>query len=161
LILVAGLSIYIFTIRNDAAKLAIYGYPGVFLLAFLSYATIVLPAPGLAVIFTVSGILNPYGVALAAGAGAALGEFSGYLAGYGSQVVLERSPGYKRFEAWMSKNGPLAIVTITAIPNPFFDLAGLTAGALKMPVHQFLLWCWLGETIKMLFFALAGYRFLG
>jgi membrane protein DedA with SNARE-associated domain len=56
----------------------------------------------------------------------------------------------------MRKNGPLTILILSAIPNPFFDLAGLAAGALKMPVVKFFFWCLIGETIKMTIFALAG-----
>jgi uncharacterized membrane protein YdjX (TVP38/TMEM64 family) len=47
---------------------------------------------------------------------------------------------------------------LAAIPNPFFDLAGVVAGALKMRVRVFLFWVWIGETIKMMFFAYAGSR---
>jgi uncharacterized membrane protein YdjX (TVP38/TMEM64 family) len=102
------------------------------------------------------GVFHPLGVALAAGVGAALGEISGYLAGYSGQAVVERARLYERLTAWMGKNGPLTVLLLSAIPNPFFDLAGAVAGALKMPVFQFLLWCWIGETIKMLAFAYAG-----
>jgi uncharacterized membrane protein YdjX (TVP38/TMEM64 family) len=42
-----------------------------------------------------------------------------------------------------------------------FDLAGAAAGALKMPLQKFLLWCWLGETVKMFIFAYAGASSLG
>jgi uncharacterized membrane protein YdjX (TVP38/TMEM64 family) len=56
----------------------------------------------------------------------------------------------------MGKNGSLTILILAAIPNPFFDLAGVAAGALKMSVPRFLLWCWLGETIKMFSFAYLG-----
>jgi membrane protein YqaA with SNARE-associated domain len=158
LLVVIALSVYIFSIRDQAAKLALYGYPGVFLLAFLSYATVLLPAPGIAIVFTLGGILNPFGVALAAGAGAALGELIGYLAGFSSQAVIERADRYAQLTRWMSKNGPLTILLLAAIPNPFFDLAGVVAGALKMRVRVFLFWVWIGETIKMMFFAYAGSR---
>jgi uncharacterized membrane protein YdjX (TVP38/TMEM64 family) len=57
---------------------------------------------------------------------------------------------------WLKKNGTLSILLLSAIPNPFFDLTGAAAGALKMPVYKFLFWTWIGETIKMLFFAYAG-----
>jgi membrane protein YqaA with SNARE-associated domain len=156
LIVVVGLSIYIFSIRDQAEQLSKYGYPGIFLLAFLAYATVLLPAPGVAVVFTMGAVFSPLGVALAAGAGAALGEISGYLAGFSGQAVIERADIYQRLTGWMKKNGPLTVFLLAAIPNPFFDLAGATAGALKMPLPKFLLWCWIGETIKMLFFALAG-----
>jgi uncharacterized membrane protein YdjX (TVP38/TMEM64 family) len=156
LIIVVAISIYIFSIRDQAEQLAAYGYPGIFLLAFLAYATVLLPAPGIAIVFTMGAVFNPIGVALAAGAGAALGELSGYLAGFSGQTVVERADIYMRLNHWMNRNGPLTILILSAIPNPFFDLAGVAAGALKMPVRRFLLWCWIGETIKMGIFAYAG-----
>lgn len=156
LLAVIGISVFIFSIRDEAEKLAIYGYPGIFLLSFLSYATVLLPAPGVAVVFTMASIFPPYGVALAAGAGAALGEISGYLAGYSGQAVIERADVYKRLDSWMGKNGPLTVLLLSAIPNPFFDLAGVAAGALKMPLGRFLFYAWIGETLKMFFFAYTG-----
>lgn len=156
LIFVIAISVYIFSIRDQAEELAAYGYPGIFLLSFLAYATVLLPAPGIAVVFAMGAVFNPLGVALAAGAGAALGELSGYLAGFSGQAVVERADVYVRLSRWMQKNGPLTIIFLSAVPNPLFDLAGVAAGALKMPVHRFLVWCWLGETIKMMIFAFAG-----
>lgn len=156
LLIVIAISVYIFTIRDQAEELAVYGYPGIFLLSFLAYATVILPAPGVAVVFTMGAIFNPIGVALAAGAGAALGETTGYLAGFSGQAVIERYDLYETLTRWMTKNGPLTVLVLSAIPNPFFDLAGITAGALKMPWKRFLFWCWTGETFKMLIFAYAG-----
>ena len=153
---VIAISVYVFSIRDDAEKLAVYGYPGIFVLSFLSYATVLLPAPGVAVIFAMGAVFNPVGVALAAGAGAALGEISGYLAGFSGQTVIENSSIYNRLAGWMGKNGPLTVFLLSAIPNPFFDLAGVAAGALKMPLGRFLFWAWIGETTKMFIFALAG-----
>jgi len=57
---------------------------------------------------------------------------------------------------WLTKYGSISILLFSAMPNPFFDLTGLAAGALKMPVHKFLFWTWIGETLKMLAFAYAG-----
>jgi len=161
LIVVVAISVYIFSIRDQAEQLAKYGYPGIFLLSFLAYATVLLPAPGVAVVFSMGSVFNPLGVALAAGAGAALGEISGYLAGFSGQAVIERADMYQRLSGWMQKNGPLTVLLLSAIPNPFFDLAGAVAGALKMPIYKFLFWAWIGETIKMLLFAYAGYASIG
>ena len=160
LILVIALSLLIFNLRSQAERLAIYGYPGIFLLSFMAYATVLLPAPGVAVVFTMGSVFHPLGVALAAGLGAALGEVSGYLTGFSSQAAVERAAAYERLTGWMRKNGPLTILLLSAVPNPFFDLAGVAAGALKLPIPKFLLWCWIGETLKMLFFAYAGATFL-
>jgi membrane protein YqaA with SNARE-associated domain len=156
LLVVVGISIFIFSIRDRASQLAIYGYPGIFILAFLAYATVFLPAPGVAVIFTMGAVFNPVGVALAAGAGAALGELSGYLAGFSGQAIVERANIYNQLTRWMKSNGPLTILLLSAFPNPFFDIVGVIAGALRVRLVVFLFWCWIGETLKMLFFALAG-----
>lgn len=156
LFVVIGLSIFIFTIRDQAEDLAIYGYPGIFVISFMAYATVLLPAPGVAVVFTMGSIFNPVGVALAAGTGAALGELSGYLAGFSGQAVVERVEMYERLTRWMKKNGSLTIFLLAAIPNPFFDLAGVAAGSLKMPVVRFFIFCWMGEIVKMGIFAFAG-----
>lgn len=159
LLLVIGVSIFIFSIRDRAEQLAVYGYPGIFVLAFLSYATVILPAPAVAVVFAMGAVFNPLGVALVAGVGAALGEMTGYLAGFSGQGIAERAPLYTRLENWMKKYGSPTIFVISVIPNPFFDVAGAIAGSLKMPVTKFLVWCWLGETIKMIFFAYFGSGF--
>jgi membrane protein YqaA with SNARE-associated domain len=160
LIIVIAISAYVYSIRDQADRFAAYGYPGIFFIAFLSYATVILPAPGIAVVFTMGAIFNPFWVALSAGAGAALGELSGYLAGFSGQAVIERSSVYTRFSSWMRKNGPLTVLVLSAVPNPLFDIAGVAAGALKMPLRRFLFWCWLGETIKMLALAYLGERLL-
>ena len=161
LLMVILLSVFIYTIRDQAEKLAVYGYPGIFILAFLSYATVILPAPGVAVVFTMGAILNPLAVAIVAGAGAALGEISGYLVGFSSQGLVERSAWYLRIESGLKRYGGWAVFLLAAIPNPLFDLAGAVAGTLKMPVWKFLLFAWLGETIKMIAFAYAGSSLIG
>jgi membrane protein YqaA with SNARE-associated domain len=150
------ITIYVYTLRDRADQLEIYGYPGIFILSFLAYATVLLPAPGVAVVFTMGTVFNPIAVGIAAGAGAALGELTGYLAGFSSQAVIEHAKVYDFLIRWMRRNGPLTILILSAIPNPFFDLAGVAAGALKMPVVKFFFWCLVGETIKMTIFALAG-----
>ena len=156
LFVVIALSVFVFSIRDQAEELAVYGYPGIFVLSFLAYATVLLPAPGVAVVFTMGSIFDPVGVALAAGTGAALGELSGYLAGFSGQAVVERADMYERLTRWMKKNGSLTIFLLAAIPNPFFDLAGVAAGSLKMPVVRFFIFCWMGEVVKMAIFAFAG-----
>jgi membrane protein YqaA with SNARE-associated domain len=159
LAVVIAISVYIFSIRNEAQSLARYGYPGIFLLSILANATVLLPAPGVLFVFAMGAVFNPLGVALAAGAGAALGELSGYLAGFSGQAVVERSQSYDRIRSWMETHerwSYLAVLALAFVPNPLFDLAGFAAGTLKMPISRFLFFCWLGKTLKMLMFAYAG-----
>ncbi len=156
LLVVVAISVFIFINRDQAVKLASYGYIGIFVLSFLAYATVFLPAPGVAVVFAFGAIYNPFILAVVAGTGAALGEFVGYLAGYSGQGLAEKTKIYEKLEGWMRKNGFLTVFVLSAIPNPVFDMAGVIAGVLKMPVLTFLVSCWLGETIKMLIFSFAG-----
>jgi len=156
LILVIGLSATIYIFRDQARSLALLGYPGIFVLAMLSNATILFPAPGVAVVFAMGGLFNPIGVALAAGTGGAIGELSGYVAGLSGQAVIERITLYDRIAPHIKKYGPWAILVLAAIPNPFFDLAGAAAGILKMPIRHFFLAAWAGQIIKMSIFAFAG-----
>ena len=101
-------------------------------------------------------IFNPLAVGLVAGAGAALGELVGYLAGFSGQAVVERADMYDRLTRWMQRNGALTVFFLALVPNPFFDVAGIIAGMLKMPLFKFLFWCWAGETLKMTMFAYLG-----
>lgn len=156
LIGVLAITAFIFSIRDEAEKLQGYGYPGIFALSILSNATLILPAPGIALTFAFGAVFNPIGVALAAGAGSAIGELTGYLAGFSGQGVVEDTAIYRRLETWTEKYGGWTVMILALIPNPLFDVAGAAAGALKMPVLQFLLWAFIGKTMKMLLFAYAG-----
>jgi membrane protein DedA with SNARE-associated domain len=153
---VIGITLYIISIRSHVGEFAAYGYPGIFLVALLANATVLLPAPGVAVIYAMGAVFNPIGVALAAGTGAAIGELSGYLAGFSGQAVIDRGDVFERIHPWVEKYGGWAILVLSAIPNPFFDIAGIAAGMTKMPVRTFLFFTWIGQLIKMLMFALAG-----
>lgn len=153
---VVGITVYIYSIRDRVEDFVAYGYPGIFLVAMLANATVFLPAPGVAVVFAMGSIFNPIGVALAAGTGGALGELSGYLAGFSGQAVVERTDVYERISPWIEKYGGWAILVLSAIPNPFFDIAGVAAGMAKMKFGRFLFFCWIGQLIKMALFAYAG-----
>lgn len=158
-IVVIAISLYIFSIRDQARDLAKYGYPGIFVLAMLSNGTVLLPAPGLFIVFAMGAVFNPFLVALAAGAGGALGEMTAYLAGFSGQAVVEKIDTYNRIIEWMQRHKrwtAFFIFLLAFVPNPFFDLAGIAAGTLKIPIGYFLIACWLGITLKMILIAYAG-----
>jgi membrane protein YqaA with SNARE-associated domain len=128
----------------------------VFLISLVGNATIVLPAPSLALVFAMGSVLNPLLVGLVAGVGEALGELTGYAAGFAGRAVIEDYQTYGRMVDWMERRGGITVFVLSAIPNPFFDLAGIAAGTLRYPVWKFLLFCWLGKTLKTTLVALAG-----
>jgi uncharacterized membrane protein YdjX (TVP38/TMEM64 family) len=156
-VFVITISLYIFTIPEEKAhQLQAFGYPGVFLLSIIGNATVLLPAPSLLIVFSMGAKLNPAIVAWSAGAGAAIGELSGYLAGYSGQAIIENNKFYQQIVGWIRKHGYLTILILAFLPNPFFDLTGIAAGALRMPLKEFIFWCFIGKTFKMLLFAYAG-----
>lgn len=156
LLAVVGITVYIFSIRERVEEFTAFGYPGIFLISLLANATILLPAPGVAIIYAMGAVFNPLGVGLAAGSGGAIGELSGYLAGFSGQAVIERTDVYDRIKPWVDKYGGWAILVLSAIPNPLFDVAGIAAGIAKMPIQTFLFFVWIGQLIKMTMFAYAG-----
>ena len=156
LLVVIGITYYIFSIRDRIAEFEQYGYVGIFLVALLANATVLIPAPGIAIITAMGSVFNPLGVGLAAGTGGAIGELSGYLAGFSGQAIIEHIQVYNRIKPWIEKYGGWAILVLSAIPNPFFDAAGIAAGIVKMPLRTFLLSVWIGQIIKMTIFAFAG-----
>jgi uncharacterized membrane protein YdjX (TVP38/TMEM64 family) len=155
-LLVVAITILIIALRDQLDQLQAYGYPGIFLLSILANATVILPAPGIAFTFAMGAVFNPIGVAIAAGSGAAIGELTGYLAGFSGRGIIEDNPTYQRIEKWTERYGGWAILLLAFIPNPLFDLGGAAAGALGMPVRTFLFWAIIGKTLKMLLIAYSG-----
>lgn len=156
LLFVIGLTVVLVIYRNELQSLQAYGYPGIFLLSILANATILIPVPGVVLTSAMGAVFNPFWVSIAAGAGASLGELSGYLAGFSGQAVMENSERYQKVVRWMEKYGDITILVLAFIPNPLFDLAGMVAGILKMPVWKFLFYCLIGKILKMMMFAYAG-----
>jgi uncharacterized membrane protein YdjX (TVP38/TMEM64 family) len=150
------ISACVFVFRGQLNQLGNYGYVGIFLLSIAGNATIVLPMPVILTAFLGGSIFDPVIVGVVTAAGATIGELTGYLAGVGGQPLLENHKKTQRINKWLDRHGLLALFFLAAIPNPFFDLAGIAAGALRFPLSHFLLATWLGKTVKFLGFALLG-----
>lgn len=150
------LTLIIFINRDQMHEFKALGYLGAFLAMLLSNATLILPAPGLLIVFALGSSLNPALVGLAAALGATLGEITGYLTGASGLILMENTSVALRIQRWMDRNGSLTIFGLSIFPNPFFDLAGLTAGAGRMPLARFLAVAFLGKTIQATLIALAG-----
>ncbi len=142
---------------NMVEKLEGYGYLGAFLISLTFNATLILPAGSILMISVFGAIpaLNPVVVGLAGGAGAAIGEITGYMAGYSGRGLAERSGMYNRVEGWMRRWGTLTILIMSLVPF-IFDLAGIAAGVLRFPFWKFFLLCLLGRTLLYVGAALAG-----
>ncbi len=167
LFLVAIVSTSVVLLREHLKDFAEFGYLGAFIIAFLCSATVILGVPTLPVMFALGGVLNPFYVGLAAGAGEAIGELVIYTAGRtGHAFFLKdrfieaqdtRARGiYPRLQRWIDTRGVLALFLASAVFNPFFSLIGATAGATRFPIWKFFGAVWAGKTVKWTIVAIIG-----
>jgi uncharacterized membrane protein YdjX (TVP38/TMEM64 family) len=153
-----GITVFLFWHRDRIAQFSAYSYLGLLVLSIVGNATVLLPVPSLAATFVAGGIFNPLLAGFVSGVGMAIGELSGYLAGYGGTAIVHTKDSviFQRLQQWMHDHGFVTILVLSAIPNPIFDLAGIAAGMSHYPLAHFLMACFLGKSIKGLAFALAG-----
>lgn len=163
LVLITALAFVFFYFDVDITRLTTYGYIGVFAIGFISAASVVLPMPGVAamvgggaVLDPILGIPAPILVGIVGGIAEALGEITGYAAGFGGRAVIRERSFYPAAESWMRRRGFVTMFALSAFPNPFFDIAGVAAGAVRMPLRRFFLSVWAGKTLKNMYLAYGG-----
>lgn len=168
-LLAVAITVVLFLYRDKVVALGNYGYLGAFLVCLVSNTSIILPVPGIVVLFALGTTLNPVLVALAGATGGVIGEITGFMAGYGGRgMVQSRGRMYTRAEYWMRRRGGWAIFVFAVFPIPILDIAGVVAGVLGYPLWKFLLIAWPGKSLKYIILVLAGaygwqavLRFLG
>lgn len=152
-----------------------FGYASVFLMNLASTATFFFPVPGLtaaaqALIATEGDDARfPWLVGILGGFGMAVGEITAYYAGYlGAELARGRELGgprwIKRFldrvlagVHWLIDGwGFPTLFVLSAIPNPLFEIAGLTAGSLRMPFRRFFVAVTAGKIVRGLLLAYFG-----
>ncbi len=135
-----------------------WGYVGAFLISFVSSATIILPAPGIAVIIAMSAALDPITLGVVAGVGSAFGELTGYIAGASGRALIpiQHRSKFERLHSLTNNYGAVVLAFLAAIPFPFFDFAGMVAGMLKMHIVIFIIAVAIGKSIKYTILILLG-----
>jgi hypothetical protein len=119
------------------------------------------PAPGVAIIYAMGAVFNPLWVGLAAGTGGALGELSGYLAGFSGQAVVEKTDIYNRFHPWVEKYGGWAILGSVGNSQSILRHRRHRGRHRQNAAQDLFGFTWVGQIIKMTLFAVAGYYSLG
>ena len=134
--------------------LASTAYLVVFGVTLLSNAAVLIPVtyPHLTIMITAANYWDPFMIALVASVAGALGEITAYYAGrLGKRIaLLENVPVYDKLVGWMAKYGLWGIFVMSVQPILPVDIAGILAGASKMPLWKFLLPCWAGKLGKYL-----------
>ncbi len=148
---------------DDLRNWGSLAYLAAFGVTALANASVVVPLPYPGIIARMATVLgDPVGVALAGAVGATLGESTAFLVGRAGQAVVEDTPFYRwlRQQLHRPRRAFIVLLLLSAPPNPFFDIAGITAGTLGVPYWIFFLATFLGRIIKMLIFAGLGQQFL-
>ena len=121
--------------------------------------SIFVPIPYTVVIFILGGLpsFDPLLIAVAAGIGAAVGEFSGYLIGVGGRQVIKNK--YKNKMDFLTKlfkkYGPIAIFVFALTPLPD-DLLFIPLGIMRYSLLRAFLPAILGKFISNLIIAYSG-----
>jgi membrane protein DedA with SNARE-associated domain len=143
-------------LRNFAVQ---YGYLGVFLISLVGAMSIFVPIPYTVVIFILGGLagFDPFLIAVAAGLGAAIGEFSGYLVGMGGRKVI--GDKYKKRMDFLTKLfkklGPIAIFVFALTPLPD-DLLFIPLGIMRYGLLQAFIPALIGKFFSNLIIAYSG-----
>jgi hypothetical protein len=160
---IVGLCIIAVIYSDDLGRIQEYGYLGVFIISIFAGGTVIVPVPGLLVVFTMGSILHPAIVGLAAGLGEAIGVITIYLAGTTGHGMLGKVSNRLviRFTRWLKRYSVLAVFFMSAILNPLYYPFALMAGALRFGLPRFFVPCWAGKTVKNTAIAYLGFFGLG
>jgi membrane protein YqaA with SNARE-associated domain len=135
-----------------------FGYVSAFVVAAIANATVLLPVPYYPVIARLAQVFNVWGIILAAAAGSAIGESVAFFVGRTGKEAVQET----RINNWIQRQmqhpwrAGLVLFSLAAPPNPAFDIAGLLAGAVGVPLRIFLLSVFLGRIIRMGLVAFIG-----
>ncbi|MEE8472692.1 MAG: hypothetical protein V3S82_05950, partial [Dehalococcoidia bacterium] len=106
-----AVTVLAYTLREPISALDDWGYLGAFIINGISSATVILPAPGAAVIAIMAQDLHPFLVGLAAGLGGAIGGSTAYIAGLVASSKPRRNQRHRRLRGFMKRlGGPVIFV---------------------------------------------------
>lgn len=140
-----------------------WGYPILWVISILRASSVLVPMPGGltiaggAIMDPVWGVPAPVAVGLVVGTAESLGEFTGYVTGWNGGKLLEGRQLYERIRASIQRRARLTVLAMSLLPSPVFDVAGIAAGAARMPIRDFYPPLLLGKIIRGITLATAGY----
>jgi len=141
-----------------------YGYFGIFLISLIGALSVFFPIPYTVVIFALGGLkvgeawaFEPLWIAVAAGIGSAVGEFSGYLIGFGGRKVIGEK--YKKKMEFLmklfDKFGPIIIFLFALTPLPD-DLLFIPLGVIRYSLIRALVPALIGKICMNFIVAYSG-----
>jgi membrane protein YqaA with SNARE-associated domain len=134
-----------------------YGYFGIFLISLIGAMSIFFPIPYTIVIFALGERFEPLWIAVAAGIGSAIGEFSGYLLGVGGRKVI--SEKYKKKMDFLvrvfNKYGAITVFLFALTPLPD-DLLFIPMGVMRYSIVKAFIPALIGKFCMNLIVAYSG-----
>ncbi len=168
LIIASIATVLFFALHLGTDDLERYGYAGLFLIALLRSASVVIPMPGGGIVFAAGGLLDPmWGipapvlVGLTAAVAESFGELTGYGAGRGGSTMISKRQLYQRVKGWIHRRPFTTVLAMSLFPSPVFDVAGLAAGAARVPIRTFYPAVLTGKIIRGITVATMGYYSIG
>jgi membrane protein YqaA with SNARE-associated domain len=138
-------------------------YLGAFLVMLIANATVIVPVPWPAVLIPIAERSDSLALVILAGAlGSVLGESVAFFVGRSGRRAVENT----RFYRWVHRQmqhpwrAMAVLFLLSAPPNPFFDVAGLAAGAVGLPYWMFALPVFLGRIVRVGTFVIGGVELL-
>jgi len=154
-----------------------YSLVGMVIVSFLAGSILsftAVPIPYWILVFTLPtalattwGILAPVAVGFTSALGATLGHMPTFMIGYGGRSLSNKlstrfsnnwyGRWYNKIIKWSEKHGWIAVFLTSAIFNPIHLPLTVAFGTLRYPPYKFFLYSFLGNSVKSLFLAFAGY----
>lgn len=126
-------------------------------MSFIGAGSIIFPIPYTIIIFMIASEYDPILLAVVAGTGAALGEFTGYILGFYGRKILseERRRKMESLVRLFGRYGPLAIFLFALTPLPD-DLLFIPLGIMRYRFFKALIPAMLGKILMIYILAYFG-----
>jgi uncharacterized membrane protein YdjX (TVP38/TMEM64 family) len=159
-----GAAFILLDLGEDDLRSGLAGYAILWVISLLRASSVLLPIPGSGLTIAAGAIMDPLwgipvpiAVGVTAGTAESLGEFTGYYAGMNGGRLLEGRPLYEKISTWIKKAPFPTMFVMAFMPSPVFDVAGLAAGAARIPIRIFYPAILLGKVGRGIIMAAAGY----
>jgi membrane protein DedA with SNARE-associated domain len=158
-----GVAFVVFDLGEDDIT-GSWGYPVLWIISLLRASSVLIPIPGSGLTVAAGAVMEPLGgipvpiaVGVTAGTAESIGEFTGYYAGLNGGRLMEGRKLYDTVRVWLGKSPFATMFVMAFMPSPVFDVAGLAAGAARIPVRIFYPAILLGKIGRGIVMAAAGY----
>ena len=130
----------------DPETLGQFGLGGIFIASMLSHLTVIARDMFVPMFLPLASVYNPLVLGACAGVGAAIGEITTYLLGWGvAETIQENQEKDNRLSRWIKKYGLWAILLVAVTPLPDTPIV-LLAGSNKLPLGKLFLVECVGKT---------------